>query len=428
MTRSYRALIVLLACVLPGVGPSSQAQQPPRLLPFQGHLTAPDGKPVADGAKLIQFRIYDQPAAGGVAWVGEVHRTTVNGGLINLILGSKASLESVDFDRTLYLEITVDANDDNAITAADPPLLPRQVLLPVVFAREAAEARDSRNLAGHNWASLLDKNDPVTGRLSGTKLADDSLPATKVADGALPGSKLMQGTVPGSAIKDADVALAKLAKEVADRLVPTGTVMPWLGAGDAAVPVPEGWVLADGRTIGSAISGADVAAESTMALYILLWTSISNNELPIMNADGTSAIRGASGQVDFDAGKRLPLPDLRGRAVVGAGQASGLTQRGLASEFGSETHALTEQQIPPHHHHVFAEPSGSHERMSNANFPRRSSGNPALVYPEDPSGWYVYSVTGTAVTPTLGRSSTVGAGQPFALSQPSTALTYLIKI
>src|SRR5688572_20428473 len=124
-----------LACAL--------AQTAPKLLPFQGRLTDQNGLAVSNGVRLVQFKIFDVPSGASPVWAGELHRTTVNGGLVNVLLGSKTPFTTVDFDRQLYLEITVDINGDNAITAADPPMLPRQVILPVVFAKESAVARDS---------------------------------------------------------------------------------------------------------------------------------------------------------------------------------------------------------------------------------------------------------------------------------------------
>ena len=81
------------------------------------------------------------PRGGTAVWQGEVHKLSVNNGLISTVLGSKASLAGIDFNRALYLEITTDANNDNSITLADPPLLPRQSIIPTVFAIEAASAR-----------------------------------------------------------------------------------------------------------------------------------------------------------------------------------------------------------------------------------------------------------------------------------------------
>lgn len=44
------------------------------------------------------------------------------------------------------------------------------------------------------------------------------------------------------------------------------------------------------------------------------------------------------------------VPDLRGRALIGAGQGIGLTERGLAEELGTEAETLTIDQMPSHNH------------------------------------------------------------------------------
>src|SRR5207244_2770603 len=101
-----------------------------RLLPFQGRLTDQTGVAVSDGARVVQFKIYDAPVGGRAVWNGEVQKLTINAGLVSTILGTKASLSGVDFNQDLYLEITIDANGDGQISLADPPLLPRQSILP----------------------------------------------------------------------------------------------------------------------------------------------------------------------------------------------------------------------------------------------------------------------------------------------------------
>ncbi|HAB18261.1 MAG TPA: phage tail protein [Verrucomicrobiota bacterium] len=230
------------------------AQPAPKLLPFQGRLTDPNGVAVHDGVRLIQFKMFDEPSGGPPKWSGELHRTTVNGGLVNVLLGSKTPLTGVDFDRQIYLEITVDINTDNAITAADPPMLPRQVLLPVVFAKEAAQARDSHNLAGHDWAALLDRNDPVNGRLLGSKISDGTLPAAAIGDGALPGSKITDATIAAEKLVPASVGTEQLAAGAVtaekidtaamELLAPPGTVSAYMGTND-----PPGWLICDGRLL-----------------------------------------------------------------------------------------------------------------------------------------------------------------------------------
>lgn len=185
--------LTLVSCLLATANRPSLGQEAPRLLPFQGQLTNQKGEPVPDGVKLIQFKIYDQPTSGNTLWAGEVHRTTVNGGLVNVLLGTKTPLpSSVDsggsmFNGRLYLEITVDINGDDAITLADPPMLPRQVILPALFATESG---DSRKLGG----------------------------------------------VP------AEVILAALSA-----VVPVGSVLPFYGDPSS---LPSQWMLCDGRVVG----------------------------------------------------------------------------------------------------------------------------------------------------------------------------------
>lgn len=264
----------------------------PRLLPFQGVLTDTAGKPVADGTKLIQFRIYDAPVAGQTVWAGEVHRTTVNAGLVNVLLGSRTRLDGVDFDRTLYLEITVDANGDNALTAEDPPLLPRQSLLPVIFAKEAA---DSRLLGGHDWSGLIDNANPTTGTIRPGRIQDGSLTTAKIGEGSVTGSKIAPLTITAANIAPATITsgqiasgtidMVLLAQQVAEALNPPGTIVAFGGEN-----IPSGWMLCDGTPLSS-------------RQYRRLYSAISTN----WGGGYTDAVKLG----DFN------LPDLRGMFLRG---------------------------------------------------------------------------------------------------------------
>lgn len=163
-----------------------------RLLPFQGRLTDANGAAISDGTRLVQFKIYDAPVGGLAVWNGEVQKLSVNDGLVSTILGTKASLAGVDFNQDLYLELTIDANADNQITLSDPPLLPRQSILPAVFAHEAS---NSRALDGYNWSSLFGTNNPAEGTLVPAKIADSSLTAAKIQDSAITSTKIANGAV-----------------------------------------------------------------------------------------------------------------------------------------------------------------------------------------------------------------------------------------
>lgn len=112
-----------------------------------------------------------------------------------------------------------------------------------------------------------------------------------------------------------------------------------------------GFVRLNGRTIGSATSGAEERANSdTQPLYSYLW-----NIWPTAPIAGG---RGASAAADFGANKTMVLPDWRGRALVGydnmgnaaAGIMTGATVVGWSG--GSQSHTLTAAQMPSHAHGV----------------------------------------------------------------------------
>lgn len=69
----------------------------------------------------------------------------------------------------------------------------------------------------------------------------------------------------------------------------------------------SGWVRDNGRTLGSASSGATERANAdTEALYVYLWNTYSNTVCPV------STGRGANAAADFAANKTITLPDKRG--------------------------------------------------------------------------------------------------------------------
>lgn len=182
----------LLFLALAAAIPLSLIGADTRVLPFQGRLTDANGNPVPDGARVVQFKIYDAPVGGRAVWNGEVQNLTINAGLVSTLLGTKASLSGVNFNLDLYLELTIDANADGQISLADPPLLPRQSILPAVFARESA---NSQLLDGYDWSTLFGTNNPADGTLLPSKIADSSLVTAKIQDGAVTTPK-----IPNSAI------------------------------------------------------------------------------------------------------------------------------------------------------------------------------------------------------------------------------------
>lgn len=130
----------------------------------------------------------------------------------------------------------------------------------------------------------------------------------------------------------------------------TGDVIPWFKTGTRS-----GWVRLNGRTIGSASSGATERANADCeSLFTWLWTNLDTSF--VVSVSGGV---GASAAADWAANKTISLPDMRGRALFGlsgmgnsdSGRISAITiDTGgfdtLGSVGGSETVALTIAQLP----------------------------------------------------------------------------------
>ena len=309
----------------------SHSQAETKLLPFQGRLTDAGGNAIADGAKVVEFKMYDAPTGGNVKWAGEVHKLSVNGGLVNTMLGSKAGLGSVDFSTPCYLQITVDAQaaglpGNGTIDAADPPLLPRQSVVSAVFASEAGNARDSVKLAGADWSSIMvdgagsATNVPGTGFLKGAKiqslgitgaqLAGNSVDASKIVDGSVGNTQLSANAVTSDKIVNGTILTEDLSSGLQTSLVLPGTVVSYAGA---TVPANSGWLLCDG----SAVSRTTYAG-----LY---------------GAIGTTHGVG-------DAATTFNLPDYRGRFLRGVDDpdgAGGLAAAGRDPDVAGRKHMVT---------------------------------------------------------------------------------------
>ena len=295
---------------------STQAQEIPKLLPFQGRLTDAQG-----------FLLYTTPTGGTPVWAGEIHRTTVNGGLVNVILGTKTPLSGVDFNQQVYLEITVDANGDSQITSDDPPLLPRQIILPTLFAKEAAVARDSATLNGADWSAILSSGtDPRDSAsfINGAKIQRGSLTGAQFAPGSIGTTNLAPQAVADTNLAPASVGLAALKQELINQLVPPGTIMAFGGPVSA---IPNGWLLCDGNTY-------------DRTQYAALYQAIG-------------VAWGAAGFV----GNGFQVPDLRGQFLRGVSAGSGRDPEAYArtpiyigGNYGDQVGSYQGHQIASHSH------------------------------------------------------------------------------
>ncbi|MDX2077008.1 MAG: hypothetical protein SFZ02_11290 [bacterium] len=142
-------------------------------------------------------------------------------------------------------------------------------------------------------------------------------------------------------------------------LANTGKALGW-NIGDLKIAARAGdmsnqWLRCDGRTIGSASSGATARANADMlTLYTHLWELTTNATLVIQDSSGVASTRGANALSDFNANKRLPLLDLRGRVVAGLdpddANLAHSWSKIIGGTGGSQVHRLIATEMPIHSH------------------------------------------------------------------------------
>lgn len=132
--------------------------------------------------------------------------------------------------------------------------------------------------------------------------------------------------------------------------------------------------------------------------------------------------------VDADTFK---VPDLRGRAPIGAGDGgTGLTDRTVGETGGEEAHQLTETELAAHIH---TSPSHGHTDLGHSHSIPLLIDFPVVVPGEDPVGAQIVPIvsssTGTAsanITNTTATIDSAGGDTAHNNMQPFLALNYCV--
>jgi hypothetical protein len=211
-------------------------------------------------------------------------------------------------------------------------------------------------------------------------------------------------------------------------IIQTGSVQAYYGTGTRS-----GYVRLNGRTIGSATSGATERANSdAQQLFEYLW-----------NTDSTLTVsggRGVSANADWLANKTLTLPDARNRVFAGlgdmgnsdAGLFTGLSfSKGNGVTLGSilaGTVTLATENLPPY------TPSGS-VGVNNALTQQMAgttgglgvttNGNPNFSFWKD--GPNNVSLGGS-ISATFTGTAQGGTSTPVKVAQPTILMTIYIKL
>lgn len=168
------------------------------------------------------------------------------------------------------------------------------------------------------------------------------------------------------------------------------SVAPGVMADFGGSAAPFGWLACDGSVV-------------AQASYPALFTAIGTN----WNTGG-------------EGGGNFRLPDIRGRASIGSGQGSGLTNRSLATVLGEETHVLVSGEMPTHNHGVT-----DNQHQHTGNFQALYTSGAGIAPSTNLSG-------GTHLTITDLASSNItinntGGGGAHNNMQPSAVVLKIIK-
>lgn len=168
------------------------------------------------------------------------------------------------------------------------------------------------------------------------------------------------------------------------------SVAPGLMSDFGGTTAPFGWLLCDGSVV-------------SQASYPGLFTAIGTN----WNTGG-------------EGGGNFRLPDMRGRASIGTGQGSGLTNRTLATLLGEETHLLVIGEMPTHSHGV-VDPGHNHTERGSAG------GSTPISISTAPGSGNLSSANDTESSTTGITIISTGGGGAHNNMQPSAVVTKVIK-
>lgn len=220
------------------------------------------------------------------------------------------------------------------------------------------------------------------------------IPNGGIADGAIGASKLGSGSVTTVKIADGNVTPAKLSAAV----LPPGLIMEY-----GAASAPAGWLLCDGTA---------VSRTTYAALFAIIATTFGVG-------DGSSTFN---------------VPDLRGRAPMGAGTGSGLTARTLGTTVGEENHTLSSTEMPSHTHvqdahgHSVSDPGHTHllplTGVNKANGVDGGAYTSGAAVDNPTSG---SRVTGLTVVVATAMNQNTGGGAAHNVIHPSLVVNFVIK-
>ncbi|MFZ4768334.1 MAG: hypothetical protein ACOYMN_25585 [Roseimicrobium sp.] len=191
-----------------------------------------------------------------------------------------------------------------------------------------------------------------------------------------------------------------------------------------------GWVLANGGTIGNADSGADRANADTEGLFVLLfdmWKAFDPTST-LSWLSGASCDTAHDAATNFADDASVKVPDERLRVPVMA--YSGMWFAGVApilgATGGSETHTLTEAELPVVAGHTHTQPAHTHTTYGGSAYVTQVTSDVNVVTSFATS--YLTSDTSSAGGDDTGSAGGFGSGAAHNNVQPFICINVAIKL
>ncbi len=374
---------LLAALVLVAATMGSLRAQAPTLsaspMAFQGFLADGDGQPLAADAPRnydVVFRIYDAETAGVALWA-EQQTVTVDNGQYSVLLGNGAAFG--DEPRPAVSSLFISGDVGRRYVEATLKKVGPNGSDAVVLPRSRLLPSPYASLALH--AAQADRlvnvsNSPVL-QVTGTSVSLNKADAMATLD--VGGNVAFTGL---SVAENVTVeGIASATTWTGGGVIPVGGIILW--SGDT---VPEGWALCSGQTV----SG-------------------------------------------------VQTPDLRGRFVLGAGEAPGLTRRIVGQSGGAEAHVLAAAEVPAHvhradppaawasgageHNHTYATEVGTTVGIANGPHNAGQIGRWIQNLFSSSDGDHRHALDVPPLT-----SSATGSGVPVANMPPFYVVAYIMRV